>query len=100
MRAQLGTGIDQCHDHNREVIALLRDLTTLRFPVLALMPSRPPGPMLLLRDFFLFAANVLPISIVAFSLSDVFLFGDCAPIDLRDRRVAGNVASPAGAIVR
>ncbi len=55
--------------------------------------------MLLLRDFFLFASNVLPTSTVAFSLSDVFLFGDCAPIDLRDRRVAGNVASPGGAIV-
>jgi len=55
--------------------------------------------MLLLRAFLRFAANVLPMSNVAFSLSvDAFL-GDCAPIDLRVRRVAGNVASPEGAIV-
>jgi hypothetical protein len=74
-------------------------LTTLRFPALGLMPSSPPGPMLLLRDFFLFAANVLPTSTVAFSLPDVFLLGDCPPIDLRDRRVAGSVTSPVGAIV-
>lgn len=56
--------------------------------------------MLLLRDFFLFAASVLPTSTVAFSLSDVFLFGERAPIDLRVRRVAGSVTSPFGAIVR
>jgi hypothetical protein len=55
--------------------------------------------MLLLLDFLRFAARVVPISIVAFSLSDVFLVGDCPPMDLRVLRVAGNVTSPEGAIV-
>lgn len=55
--------------------------------------------MLLLRDFFRFAASVLPTSIVAFSLSDILLAGDCPPMDLRVRRVAGIVASPVGDIL-
>ena len=54
--------------------------------------------MLLLRSFFLLAAAVeakptdAPRSMVAFSLS-VVLEGEKPVVDLRVRRVAGNVAS-------
>ncbi|KAH7273589.1 hypothetical protein B0J15DRAFT_104699 [Fusarium solani] len=61
--------------------------------------SRPPGPKLLLLDFLRLAANELVTSTVAFSFSIAFRTSVCAPIDLRVRRVAGTVASVAGAIV-
>lgn len=74
--------------------------TTLRFPAPGLRTSSPPGPMLLLRDFFRPAAMVLPTSTVAFSLSPSFRDGDWPPTDLRDLRVAGSVASARDAILR
>lgn len=72
-------------------------LTALRFPVPDLRISRPPGPILLLLDFLRPAAKPpsTPISMVAFSLSAAFRDGDrpVPPMDLRVRRVAGNVTS-------
>ena len=53
--------------------------------------------MLLLRDFFLDSASVLPMSIVAFSLS-MPLRGETPLVDFRGRLVAGSVASGLGAI--
>lgn len=75
-------------------------LTALRFPFALFRASRPPGPILLLRDFFLLSARVLPTSIVAFSLSPFFLEDVVAPMDLRVRRVEGSVASPNEAILK
>lgn len=75
-------------------------LTALRFPFALFRASRPPGPILLLRDFFLLSARVLPTSIVAFSLSPFFLKDEVAPMDLRVRRVEGSVASPNEAILK
>lgn len=64
-----------------------RSPTSLRLPVVSLRTSNPPGPMLLLRDFFRDAlgasANVVE-STVLFSLFTVSGEGICA-IDLRDR---------------
>lgn len=74
----------------------IKGATTRRFPEPALRASIPPGPMLLLRDldFFLFSASVVPAprSTVALSLS-------MALVDLRVRRVAGSVVSPAMVIM-
>ncbi len=74
-----------------------RRRTARLFPEPEARASNAPGPMLLLRDFFLDAARVLATSIVAFSLSIAFL-GETPLVDLRGRRVAGTVASPSGAI--
>jgi hypothetical protein len=41
----------------------------------------------------------LPISTVAFSFSITLREGDCPPIDLRERRVDGTVASPSDDIL-
>lgn len=75
------------------------ELTIRRFPDVDLSASRPPGPMLLLRSFFLLAAAVEArppgapkSSMVAFSLS-VALEGEKPVVDLRVRRVAGSAAS-------
>ena len=74
-------------------------LTTRLFPVPDFKTSETPGPMLLLRDFFLAPLKSLPTSIVAFSLSMVFL-GDEPLVDFRGRRVAGTVASLGDAMMR
>ena len=68
--------------------------TALRFPAPDLRISRLPGPILLLLDFLRPAAIVLPRSTVAFSFSPCFWDGNRPPIDLRDLRVGGSVASP------
>ena len=66
--------------------------TARRLPVACLRASSPPGPRLLLLDFFLLtASDVVPISIVAFSLSTALR--DETPSDFRARRAAGTVAS-------
>lgn len=55
--------------------------------------------MLLLRDFFLLGATVLPMSTVAFSRSLDLRDGDWPPTDLRALRAAGSVASARDAIL-
>jgi len=72
--------------------------TARRFPLPDLRASRAPGPILLLRDFFLDSASVLPISMVAFSLSTAFL-GETPVVDFLGRLVAGTVTSAWGAMV-
>lgn len=67
-------------------------LTALLFPFACFSASRPPGPKLLLLDFRLAARELLPKSMVAFSLSLAFRISVCAPIDFRVLRVAGSVA--------
>lgn len=71
--------------------------TWRRFPVPGFNASNPPGPMLLLLDFF--AAVGSEKSMVAFSLSPTLRWGDCPPTDLLVRRVAGTVASVEGAMI-
>lgn len=68
--------------------------TALRLPFPFAKMSSPPGPILLLRDFFRFAASVLPSSTVEFSFPDVLDEGIWPPMDWRCRRNAGIVASP------
>lgn len=72
--------------------------TARLFPVPCFNTSRPPGPMLLLRDFLRLAANEPPPS-VAFSLSMAFRTSVDAPMDCRLRRAAGTVISPSGGIL-
>lgn len=75
-------------------------LTMRRLPDPDFRTSRPPGPILLLRDFFLppLPAKELATSTVMFSFSILFLTGEC-PVDFRGRRVAGKVESSRLAIV-
>jgi hypothetical protein len=88
------------NDYISESVQLSRSFTSVRvhtarrFPDPCFKASSPPGPKLLLLDFFLLAAVVLATSIVAFSFSVAFCISNCDPIDLRVRRVAGTVISP------
>jgi len=76
----------------------IEKLTARLFPLPDVSASRAPGPILLLRDFFRDSAIVVPMSIVAFSLSTAFL-GETPVVDFRGRLVAGTVTSAWGAIV-
>lgn len=67
---------------------------TRRFPDPGFSASNPPGPILLLRDFFLppLPAKELATSTVMFSFSILLRTGEC-PVDFLGRRVDGIVAS-------
>lgn len=109
-RIDFGGGIvDYIASYYNALGSLNTPALTLRlFPVLSLRASNPPGPMLLLRDFFaglspsgsLFLAPIIaPISVVMFSLFTLLAEGT-ALIDLRDLGLAaGNVMSSREAIL-
>lgn len=63
-----------------------RDCLRLPVPLFSPVPSSPPGPMLLLRDFafFLFSASDVPRSTVALSIASAKDFLVCRVVDMSE----------------